>query len=224
MNLLPVEGRLAGVARRVGAKRPPVERREEAPKVPGRVPDLPLRADIPAVDADLDGAPLDEGPKDVVDLEALGRDAGPGRSWVIVDLEFPDLFGQVVDLEKGDSVAGTRALHKVGDVQVVCMVMKDLSGQDIVVWAEGQLAKARITVGLDPLEHGGKKEPEEADLRDLFGKADDADPAPAAKKKKPEEDEWDDVRTCSPIWDSRSRRYRPWRDVCRHITEETFAD
>ena len=32
VNLLPGEGKLAGVARRIGSKRPPVERREEAPK------------------------------------------------------------------------------------------------------------------------------------------------------------------------------------------------
>ena len=73
VNLLPGEGKPAGVARRTGSKRPPVERREDASKLPDKVPNLAIRADIPAVDADLDGAPLvDAPPKEVIDLDALG--------------------------------------------------------------------------------------------------------------------------------------------------------
>ena len=37
-------------------------------------------------------------------------------------------------------------------------------------------------------------------------------------------EDWDDIRTLQPVWDSRERRHMPWRDVCKQITEESFAD
>ena len=61
------------------------------------------------------------------------------------------------------------------------------------------------------------KDDEGPDLRDLFGRKADAEPGDDAKVKPAEEDR-DDVRTVSPVWDSRNRRYRPWRDVRRNIT------
>ena len=143
-------------------------------------------------DAELNGLPLgEEPPKDVVDLDSLGREPGPGQSWLIVDLDLPDLFGQVVNLEKGDTVAGARAFHKVGESQVVCMHMKDLCLPDIVAWAEGQMVKVRAANLMELLAGiGGKKEAEDADLRDLLGKADGAGNGPApAKKREPAEDE-----------------------------------
>ena len=119
-------------------KRHSVERREEGAELPDNVPILPVRLDSPGADVELDGLPLtEEPPKDFVDLDALGREPGPGQNWVIVDLDLADLFGQVVSLEKGDTVAGTRALHKIGSSHVVCMRMADLCLSDIVVWAEG---------------------------------------------------------------------------------------
>ena len=81
------------------------------------------------------------------------------------------------------------------------MRMADLCLPDVVVWAEGQLARVRAANLMEPLEgSGGKKEAGEPHLRDLFGKADaPADAAAPAKKGEPAEDKWDDVRTCSPV-------------------------
>ena len=50
-NLLPVEGKLAAVSRRVMYKRPPVDRREEGAELPDKVPTLPVRLDLPGADA-----------------------------------------------------------------------------------------------------------------------------------------------------------------------------
>ena len=46
VNLLPAEGKLAAVGRRIMSKRPPVERREEGAELPDKVPTLPVRLDF----------------------------------------------------------------------------------------------------------------------------------------------------------------------------------
>lgn len=163
-------------------------------------------------------------------------DPGPGKAWVIIDLGHPELFGQVVSLRKTDLVAGDRALYQLDSgSHVACMSRSDDALGQILKWLDKQrrfvYSANGIEIGPDT---GGSDEPEivpdaHEDLKDLYGKKPDDQAGKGkgtdlSKSKDGAPDDWDDVRTLHPVWDTRGRRHLTWRDVCKQVSEEVFSD
>ena len=113
-------------------------------------------------------------------------------------------------------------MHMLEDTKdyVVCMRRPNVGAREVVSWADAQIAPLRQVYNVP--------EPPAvpADLRDFYGTKPDADgiggKGDGCKGKAPED--CDDVHTLEPVWDSRGRRHLARRDVCKHLSEETFSD
>ena len=210
--IIPLAGRLSAIHRRTMKKQPAINDGPAGGKCKGAgAPVLPVIIDQPA-----------PGPADGEPMDQYNFDPGPWHSWVIIDLGFPDIFGQTVSLKPADMVGGFRALHMLEDTKdyVVCMRRPNVGAREIVSWDNSQIAPLKQVYNVP------EPSAAPADLRDLYGIKPDADgiggKGDGGKGQKPEY--WDDFRTLDPVWDSRGRRHLAWRDVCKHLSEETFSD